>query len=222
MNVDAIILTDSRDPEMTQRTIDSVKKGGNVSVILVSKREDYRIYKGVTTYIVIKESFNYNRFVNQALHYATNEWVLISNDDVSYHPDWLSEMMKVHEEHPRIESFSPRDTVLHKIWFPYLFPNKETFQEGYRVTELFQGWSVLIKREALNKITPLDEQFDMYYQDNDFAECLKKKKIRHALVRASKADHKNTHTIGLPYSEEKIKKSAEDEQKFRTKWNIWT
>jgi GT2 family glycosyltransferase len=90
------------------------------------------------------------------------------------------------------------------------------------VTELFQGWSVLIKREALNKIAPLDEQFDMYYQDNDFAECLKKKKIRHALVRASKADHKNTHTIGLPYSEEKIKKSAEDEQKFRTKWNIWT
>jgi len=38
MNVDAIILTDSRDPEMTQRTIDSVKTGGDVNVILVCKR----------------------------------------------------------------------------------------------------------------------------------------------------------------------------------------
>jgi len=220
--IDAIILTDSRDPEMTQRTIDSVKSGGDVSVILVCKREDYKIYRGIGTYVVIKERFNYNRFINHALEYVKSDWVLISNDDVNYHPDWLSEMMKVYEENPKIESFSPRDTVLHKIWFPHLFSNKETYQEGYNVTELFQGWSVLIKRSALDKITPLDEQFDMYYQDNDLAECLKKKKIRHALVRESRADHKNTHTIGLPYSEEKIKKSAEDESKFRTKWNIWT
>ena len=220
--VDAIILTDSRDPKMTQRTIHSVKMGADVSVILVCKREDYLIYEGVDTYVVIKEAFNYNRFVNKALEYVKNDWVLISNDDVNYHPNWFNEMMKVHEEHPEIESFSPRDTVLHKIWFPHLFPYKETFHEGYQVTELFQGWSVLIKREALNKIAPLDEQFDMYYQDNDLAECLKKEGIKHALVKDSIADHKNTHTIGLPYSEEKIKKSAEDEQKFRTKWNIWT
>jgi len=220
--VDAIILTDSRDIEMTQRTIDSVKSAGDVNVILVSKREDYRIYRGVGVYVVIKERFNYNRFINHALEHVSNDWVLISNDDVNYHPDWFNAMMKVHEQHPEIESFSPRDTVLHKIWFPHLFSNKETYQEGYNVTELFQGWSVLLKCTVLYKIFPLDEQFDMYYQDNDLAECLKEKGIRHALVKDAKADHKNTHTIGLPYSEEKIKKSAEDELKFRTKWNIWT
>lgn len=222
MKVDAIILTDSRDPEMTQRTIDSVKSGGDVSVILVCRREDYRIYRGIGTYVVIKEAFNYNRFINHALEYVKNDWVLISNDDVTYHPDWFSEMMKVHEQHPEIESFSPRDTVLHKVWFPHLFPNKETHHEGYKVTELFQGWSVLIKRAVLYKIFPLDEQFDMYYQDNDLAECLKKKKIKHALVKDSIADHKNTHSIGMPMSDEKINKLAEGELKFRNKWNIWT
>jgi len=220
--IDAIILTDSRDPKMTQRTIHSVKMAGDVSVILVCKREDYIIYEGVDTYVVIKEAFNYNRFVNKALEHVKNDWVLISNDDVNYHPDWFKAMMNVHEEHPEIESFSPRDTVLHKIWFPHLFPNMETFQEGYKVTELLQGWCIVIKRTALKKIMPLDEQFDMYYQDNDFAECLKQKGIKHALVKNAKADHQQTHTIGLPYSEEKIKKSAEDEKKFRTKWNIWT
>jgi hypothetical protein len=220
--IDAIILTDSRDVEMTQRTIDSIKSGVDVNIILVCKREDYKIYKGVGTYVVVKEKFNYNRFINHALEYVTKDWVLISNDDVNYHPNWFNAIMKVHEQHPEIESFSPRDTVLHKIWFPHLFTNKETHHEGYQVTELFQGWSVLIKRTAFNKITPLDEQFDMYYQDNDFGECLKEKGIKHALVRNAKADHKNTHTIGMPYSEEKIKKSAEDEHKFRTKWKIWT
>jgi len=222
MNVDAIILTDSRDPEMTQRTIDSVKSAGNVNVILVSKREDYGIYRGISVYVVIKEVFNYNRFINRALEYAKNDWVLISNDDVNYHPDWFNAMMKIHEEHPEIESFSPRDTVLQKVWFPHLFSNKETYHEGYQVTELFQGWSVLLKRSALNKVTPLDEQFDMYYQDNDLAECLKKQGIKHALVKDSLADHKNTHTIRMPMSDEKIEKLEEDEHKFRTKWNIWT
>jgi len=71
------------------------------------------------------------------------------------------------------------------VWFPHLFANKETHQEGSRVTELFQGWSVLLKREALEKVAPLDEQFDMYYQDNDLAQCLKKKKIKHALVKST-------------------------------------
>jgi glycosyltransferase involved in cell wall biosynthesis len=222
MGIDVIILTDSRDPEMTQRTIDSVKSAGDVNVILVCKREDYKIYRGIGVYVVIKEAFNYNRFINHALEYISNDWVLISNDDVLYHPDWFNEMMKVHEQHPKIESFSPRDTVLHKVWFPHLFTNKETHHEGYQVTELFQGWSVLIKREALERVIPLDEQFDMYYQDNDLAQCLKKKKVRHALVKDSIADHKNTHTIGMPMSEEKIEKLAEDELKFRNKWNIWT
>jgi hypothetical protein len=220
--IDAIILTDSRDIEMTQRTIDSIKSGVDVNIILVCKREDYKIYKGVGTYVVVKEKFNYNRFINHALEYVTKDWVLISNDDVNYHPDWFDEMMKVHKQHPEIESFSPRDIVLQKIWFSYLFTNGETYHEGYHVTRLFQGWSVLLKRTAIDKIIPLDEQFDMYYQDNDLAECLREKGIKHALVRNSKADHKNTHTIGLPYSEEKIKKLAEDEHKFRTKWKIWT
>lgn len=220
--IDAIILTDSRDPEMTQRTITSIKDGVDANIILVCKREDYRIYRGVGVYIVIKEQFNYNRFLNHALEHVKHDWVLISNDDVHYHPEWFNEMMNVHQQHPEITSFSPRDTVLTDLWFPHLFPNNETHRKGYTVTELLQGWSILIERTDLEKIAPLDEQFDMYYQDNDFAECLKQHSIEHALVRKSIANHKNTHNIGMPMSEEKIEKLAEDELKFRNKWNIWT
>lgn len=220
--IDVIILTDSRDPDTTQLTISSVKDSVDAKVILVSKREDYYIYKGVDVYVVIKEKFNYNRFINQTMKYVKSDWVLISNDDVYYYPDWFTEIMNVYEQHPEITSFSPRDTLLNKMWFPHLFTNGEIYHEGYTVTELLQGWSILIKRTDLEKITPLDEQFDMYYQDNDFAECLKQHNIKHALVRKALANHKNTHNIGVPMSSEKITKLKEDELKFRTKWNIWT
>jgi GT2 family glycosyltransferase len=219
--IDVIILTDNTDPETTQKTIDSIKLGVDAQIILVSKREQYRIYKGVNTYVVIKEQFNYNRFINQALEYVVNEWVLISNDDVEYDPQWFSEMEKIMEEKSSIESFSPMDPRLHERYYNDTFHFPKDYVEGYSVTRHVSGWSILIKKSALDTITPLDEQFDMYYQDNDFSESLKKKKIKHALVKRSVALHKGTELVGKPYSETMIKKLEEDEQKFRNKWNIW-
>ena len=221
VHVDAIILTDSRDPTTTQLTIDTIYNSISSVNIVVMESGDLYPYHHINAYIKYSEKFNYNQSINVAMSLCLGNWVIISNDDVTYHPNWFNEIMDVHKERSDIESFSPRDTVLHKIWFPHLFPNKETYQEGYKVTELLQGWCIVIKRTAFDKIMPLDEQFDMYYQDNDFAESLKQKGIKHALVKNAKADHQQTHTIGLPYSEDKIKKSAEDEHKFRTKWNIW-
>jgi glycosyltransferase involved in cell wall biosynthesis len=221
MIIDVIILTDNTDVERTKITIDSLNasNGCTPHIYLVSKN-GYKYYNGVCQFVPVYEEFNYNRFLNKGFNLITADWIVISNDDVTYHPEWFNEILKVHTERPDIESFSPRDTILHKRWYPHLFSNEETYHEGYGVTELFQGWCIAIKKDALRKILPLDEQFDMYYQDNDFAECLKKVGVKHALVKYAKADHQSTHDIGFPYSDAKIKKSAEDEYKFRKKWNL--
>jgi GT2 family glycosyltransferase len=219
--IDVIILTDNTDPDTTQKTIDSIKSGVDAQIILVSKREQYRIYRGVNTYVVIKERFNYNRFINQALEYVHNEWVLISNDDVEYDSDWFVEMQRIMNEKPTINSLSPMDPRLHERYYNDTFHFPKDYVEGYDVTRHLSGWSILIKKSALDAIAPLDEQFDMYYQDNDFSECLKKKKIKHALVKTSVAFHKGTELVGQPYSDSMIKKLEEDEFKFRNKWKIW-
>jgi len=83
------------------------------------------------------------------------------------------------------------------------------------------GWCIVIKKTALDKIVPFDEQFDMYYQDNDYAELIKKEGIKHAIVRHSIAVHRGTVRVES-LSDEVKKKNEEDELKFRTKWNIWT
>lgn len=219
--VDVIILTDSKDPKMTQETIDSLINSLDVRIILTCKRADYRIYKNINTYVILNEEFNYNKFLNESLKHVINDWVLISNDDVIYNISWYDEIKKVTLERPDITSFSPMDPRLHEKYYNTTYSFKEFYVEGYNVTEHISGWSILVKKSTLDTIGKFDETFDMYYQDNDYAQNLLKHGFKHALVKSSIAYHKSTEFVELPYSQEKVLKLAEDEYKFRSKWNIW-
>lgn len=227
MKIDVIILTDSSDCSMTQRTINTLhdsEKDFRFDIHIVdSGTNNPNRYIGFHNYIYPEGSFNYNRFLNLAFNYCNNDWVVISNDDVSYERWWFSEMMKIYNERDDIESFSPRDPVLYSKYFPTHFVGTTSkYFESYNVTEFLEGWCLVIKKTALNKIIPFDEDFDMYYQDNDYAERLKECGIKHALVRYSLALHMNSLNINNPLSQEKIDKLKIDELKFRTKWNQLT
>jgi GT2 family glycosyltransferase len=106
-----------------------------------------------------------------------------------------------------------------KYFSNHFIGGKDLYYESYKVSEAVMGWCLVIKRESLNKLLPFDEIFDMYYQDNDYAENLKKHGIRHALARHSIACHLSTLNIGK-YNENKKSKIQEDEIKFRSKWKV--
>ena len=223
MTIDVIILTDSSDVALTQRTIDTLHDSEidfRFRVQLVdSGTQDPNRYVRIHNYIHPESSFNYNKFLNIAFTYCLTEWVVISNDDVAYERWWFSEMMKVHDYREDIEAFSPKDPLLYARWFPNHFVGTDSkYHESYTVTEALQGWCTVIKRTALDKILPFDELFDMYYQDNDYAERLKQVGVKHALVRHSIVCHMETLNVGQ-ISEAKSRKLRIDEIKFRNKWN---
>ncbi len=228
MNVDCIILTSSDDAakiRMTKRTILTLKDSEpniNFDVYLVesAKSTNPQHYESIITkYIQPQESFNYNRFLNIASSHLKNEWVIISNNDVGYERGWLSEIFKIYQERPDIESFSPKDPLLYMKYYDWHFVNSPSnYYECYKVTEAINGWCIVIKKTALDKILPFDEIFDMYYQDNDYAEVIKSKGIKHALVRNSIACHLQTLNV-RNMTESQIRKFKIDEIKFRTKWN---
>jgi len=221
MIIDVIILTDSTDVNMTQRTINTIHYTNTIHTLHVqlvdSGTDDPLRYTGYHNYIHPESSFNYNKFLNIALTYCTGKWIVISNDDVSYEKHWLIEMLSVHYQRPDIEALSPKDPLLYMRYFPNHFVEpRNNYFESYAVTEAVQGWCTMIKRTALDNILPFDEQFDMYYQDNDYAERLKQAGIKHALVRDAIVCHLQTLNIGTMPNQEKLKI---DEIKFRTKWN---
>jgi GT2 family glycosyltransferase len=227
MNVDVIILTNSvyKNTDVCERTIRHLHDSENdyqFKVHLVDSGEfSKHIYKDVIeTYIHPNQPFNYNRFINIALQHVSCDWVLISNDDVGYERGWFTEMMRVHSIRPDIESFSPKDPMLYMIYFDWHFLNTdELYFENYKVTEGLMGWSILIKKTALDRIVPFDDQFDLYYQDNDYAEVIKSKGIKHALVRHSIAVHRGTIRVD-DENKQRDRKMKEDELKFRTKWKL--
>jgi glycosyltransferase involved in cell wall biosynthesis len=230
IDVNVIMLTDSTslsNRKITERCLLSLhdsEEDYRFNVILIESGTDqYPYYRRmISKYITPDEKFNYNKFLNMGFEHCTSDWVVISNNDVGYEKGWFSEMIKVHEERPDIESFSPKDPMFYMLYFDWHFlQSPDNYFESYRVSEGVMGWCIVIKKTALDKIVPFDEQFDMYYQDNDYAELIKKEGIKHAIVRHSIAVHRGTVRVES-LSDEVKKKNEEDELKFRTKWNIWT
>ena len=225
--IDVIVLTNSVTEKiirMTRRTIISMKDAEDdfqFNIILMEsgadKRNEYADI--VDSYVTPQESFNYNKYINLATpHFRDGEFVVISNNDVGYEKGWLTEIMKVHSERPDIHSFSPKDPALYLKYFDgHFLGHKETYWENYKVTEGLMGWCLAIKREAFDAISPFDELFDMYYQDNDYTEMIRSKGIKHALVRHSIVCHLETINI-TKLDEAKMKKMRVDEIKFNKKW----
>jgi hypothetical protein len=227
MNVDAIILTKSnteKSVRMCKRTIQSLHDSEsehkfNVTLVESGIDTKHEFMKIVNKYLLPNEKFNYNRFINHALPYLQSDWVIISNNDVCYERGWFSEIMNVHQQRPDITSFSPKDPTLYMKYYDWHFLGSDsTYFESYHVTEAIMGWCLVIKKDSLDKIAPLDELFDMYYQDNDYAMSLQKEGIKHALCRHSIVCHLQTATI-TKLDESKMAKMKDDELKFRTKWN---
>lgn len=226
--IDVIILTNTKTEKslrMTLRTIYTLRDSEvdyKFNVHLVESGDDYTkeyFETGiVANYIKPNEAFNYNKFINLAMSYVQSEWVIISNNDVGYEKNWLSEIMTISKERPDIQSFSPKDPALYIKYFDWHFidsPSK--YFESYIVHEAVMGWCLVVKKEALDKIGPFDEQFDMYYQDNDYAKMLAKHDIKHALVKDSIVCHLKSVNI-TKTSVETLIKMEEDKIKFEAKW----
>jgi hypothetical protein len=232
IDIDVIIptKTDGKDTlTMTKRTMISMQEAEkNYKFhfhLIESGFNCYAQYKYlIDSYFVIRgEDFNYNKSINKGLEAVQYDWVVISNNDVGYEKNWLSEIMAIHTKRPDIESFSPKDPMLYMKYFDWHFvESKDDYFESYKVSEAIMGWSLVIKKNSLDKILPFDEQFDMYYQDNDYGEMLKTNAIKHALVRNSIACHLGTLNIGEErLNQKKEEKLSEGYLKFAKKWGIW-
>jgi GT2 family glycosyltransferase len=170
--------------------------------------------------VIPREGFNFNRFLNIGLRYTTHDWILFSNNDVIFHKNWLGEILNVKKQHPEIQSFCPFDAKS-----PYLKVenyNHKSHHIGYRVPVEFVGWCYLFERSVIGKLGQFDEQFDLYFQDNDLALMLKKSKILHAMVPSSFVEHLGGYTTGS-YDASQTEKYKEDKEKFSKKWqhSLW-
>jgi GT2 family glycosyltransferase len=166
--------------------IDSENENPNLhfELILIESNSNYLkqgfFYGKAVKVITPNEDFNFHRFLNIGINQATGDFIALCNNDLIFYRNWFSEILRIRDANPTIRSFSPYDETSNKIPKPII--ESRRFCEGLEIQKHLTGWCIVIEAKALELIGELDERFNFYYADNDYAMTLRKYNIRHALV----------------------------------------
>lgn len=128
--------------------------------------------------------FNFHHALKQGIARCTSDWIVLANNDLVFHRDWMQKILEISEKNPEIKSFSPWEPSSH----PRHFPLVRQVYPGYEVTKHIAGWCIITTKQVLQTIT-LSEEIAYWYSDNNYADELKKHSIPHALVRSAMVTH---------------------------------
>lgn len=231
MKIDVIILSlvvDFESFQTTKNCIDSYINTGNklinkIFVIETNKQFDtlglsYNQPK-VSVIIPDEKEFNYNRYFNIGLKHCTSQYVMGPNNDVIIEPNCIQNLISAFKQNPDVDSLSPVDRSWHMHSYDN-FPSDNGLYIGYDISQHVMGSCLIINREKVfSTIGYLDERFFFYYQDNDYACCLRANNILHGLVTNAHFKHAISSSKSkcsdykfLPYS------MIDQQQIFTDKW----
>ncbi|GGE63319.1 GT2 family glycosyltransferase [Pedobacter psychrotolerans] len=222
--IDVIILSYAKTEVLKQMTEQGIKSLVNSEshdkilfniIVVESERslEPFNYANSKTVYP--KETFGYHKYMNIGIKFTKNPFVCICNNDLLFHPNWATEILKAFEKNQELESASPICSIHH----PKIGISLNTgLHIGYEVRKEVAGWCLFFKRSNLEKTGLLDEKFTFWYADNDYATTLEKHKIKHALVTTSIVDHLESKTLKTFELEEQMKMTTRERFYYEYKW----
>jgi len=188
MRVDTIVLTNTANQDyydMTSRCIKSLQESEDTvefRPIVVESGGNLWSYPGVT--LQVPPPFNYNKSLNAGLNACTSDFVIVSNNDVMYSAKWFSEILNGMEKY-KLNTASPRCTLF-RLHAGY---DDTTVLIGWQVSSVFTGFCLVLDKLAQASLYPLDLNLHFAYQDNDMANILSSKGLRHGLIGSAKIQH---------------------------------
>jgi GT2 family glycosyltransferase len=196
MIVSAVILSNTKSDSIYQTTLECIdslvtsETNFIFEIILIESNQeiqttDYHFPENVQL-IQPNEPFNFHRFLNIGIDASSGEFIGLFNNDLIFKKGWMTEVYKVSQEYPTVQSFCPVD--FNSKFTPESFFEDRDYLFGYEVRKHVVGWCILVKKELFKTFT-LDERFDFYFADDDYSLSLKKHNIKHAVVRKSNVIH---------------------------------
>lgn len=137
------------------------------------------------------ENVGFARANNQAIYQSTGRYILLLNSDTEVYPGALAVMVQFMEANPQVGGCGPKllnaDSSLQTSCHPVLTPEREFWRLMFldriwrRATYLQQKWDpvtphkvevikgacFLLRRQALEQVGLLDEQYFMYTEEMD-------------------------------------------------------
>lgn len=186
--VDVIILSKAMDrmgQRMTQSAVDSCYYGTNglpINITVIEGGMSYRYDKANTLFK--RDKFNYNRFANEGASLGKAEWIMVANNDLTFHDGWLHELLAA--DHPIVSPHEPND------------PRQKDIlgnEEGDTCGTHLSGWCFMIKRSLWEQIGKFDEDVTFWCSDDVVIEQVKAVGILPMVVKDSIVDHNVSMTL---------------------------
>ena len=230
--VNAVILTRTINHEvfrMTKTCVESLLEHGQddatIHITIVESGAECTqelVYPSPWNTIRPDSGFNFHAFLNRGIAAQQADYYLLCNNDLLFHAGWLRELLDAVKV-AGLGSASPLSPGLESQ--ERLRKNSRSkFKLGYQVAREMSGWCLLVSADTLRQIGPLDELFDFYFADYDYALELRRRNIKHALVFDSRVSHledkKQSKTI-VPSSKPPAHLIPKNIARFKSLWWIY-
>lgn len=223
VNIDIIILSYAKNEYLkglTIQTIDTLlasedpeKIHFNVVVIESNKTlQPFQFENAVTIYPT--EEFGFHKYLNIGIKATNSPYVCLCNNDLIFHKNWASEIVKAMDNDPEMLSATPYCPVFHK---GQGFPENAPPLQGY--FGVLIGWCIFVKREIFDTIGMLDENFTFWYCDYDYSNTLEKFKVKNCLVSSSFVTHLGSESLKTTEKSEYQKLTQLPRLYFSYKWH---
>jgi GT2 family glycosyltransferase len=201
-----IILSDSKTPELkriTENCLKSLRESENIyfDIYVVDNKNDFEGVKNLK----ISAEFNYNKFMNIAAKESDSEWIVFCNNDLIFHKNWFTELMKY--QHDVMCPKCPKDA--RQAWV-----NKVEF--GGIIGKYFSGWCFAMKRSIYDKIGGLSEEYIFWCADNITTKQLEDIGITPCIIPTSNVTHLGSQTLNTMSNKHEL--TTEQIQKFKSKY----
>ena len=200
VEIDIIILSYAKNEylkNLTQQTIDTLLASEDTNeirfkVLIIESEKSIAPYqfKGSTT-IYPDERFGFHKYLNIGIKATNSPYVCLCNNDLIFHNNWASEIIRFSNLNPSVKSFTPYCDIYHKTQTK-IFPNSEPVEAYFG---LLMGWCIFVKREIFDVIGMLDENLSFWYCDYDYLKTIEYHKLKNFLIPSSRVTHIGSESL---------------------------
>ena len=162
-------------------------------------------------------SFSYNKYLNIGIKMTSARYVCACNNDLIFHPNWATELLKPMKQFVDLYSASPICPVHHKKMGYKL---DEGIVRGYRIRFEVSGWCILMKRSMFKITGMLDSNYLFWFSDNDYVNTLFALKLYHVLVTTSVVEHLESKTLNEQTKEREDELTDKEITYYKKKWDV--
>ncbi len=232
---DIIVLTWNK-VEVTKNFVESLLRSTKlpVRVLFIDNASsdgtpDYlRSLKGTSNchfeIIFNKENLGFIKGVNQGLAKTTAPFICLANNDLTFTPGWLEDILDLFKDRPDIGLLNPNSNNLgvkpkeDRSIDDFSVELKTNFSGRFIELTDCIGFCMVLRRDVLEKVGGLSEEFlPMFFEDTDFSRRVKRSGYRVGMAQASYVWH-DEHTSIDQLGKEKQEIFEKSRKTFLKKW----